>query len=48
MESEIETQIRDLNKRLEHLKSNLEHQLKLAKEIQKLSSLVEFSSYKGF
>ncbi len=37
-----------LNQRLEVLKSSLEHQLKLAREIQKLSSIVEFGHIKGF
>ena len=37
-----------LNQRVDALTSSLEHQLKLAREIQRLSSIVEFGHIKGF
>ena len=40
--------IKNLDDRLNRLKSNLEKQLQLAKDIQKLSSIVEFPHIKGF
>lgn len=48
MDTKETLDVSKLHKKVDSLVSNLEHQIELAREIQKLSSLVEFGHIKGF